>query len=434
MDKNAAENEKAEATKPMAEGERNAPAIKAAAEGVYISSGDTDFSLAIHGVLQADNRSFFGDGGIKGNDGFLLRRARPILSGTLFRDFDFLVVPDFGGNSVTIQDAYLNYKYAPWLQLQAGKSKVPVGLELLQSDPNTLFNERALPTALVPNRDIGFQLRGEIAAGIASYSAGVFNGVGDGRSTVGVDFDDNREVAARLFFQPFKKSDWDALQGFGFGIGASYTSTSDTNSLPSTTGGRSPGYFTDGQQQFFAYNPAAIGGTNPVVVPGGDHWRLAPQAYYYWGPFGLMGEYVVSDQRLKRMVVGSATTEIQNTAWQITGSWLLTGETASYGAVMPIRPFRPQEGRWGALQVIARYACLNVDNAAFPLFANPATSASAAHAWSAGLNWYLNRNIKLGASYSHTEFSGGGGGGTSAPATITRQPENVFFTRLQLAF
>ena len=37
-------------------------------------------------------------------------------------------------------------------------------------------------------------------------------------------------------------------------------------------------------------------------------------------------------------------------------------------------------------------------------------------------------------SFSHTTFNGGGGAGTSAPATVTRKPENVLFTRIQLAF
>ena len=57
-----------------------------------------------------------------------------------------------------------------------------------------------------------------------------------------------------------------------------------------------------------------------------------------------------------------------------------------------------------------------------------------AQAWSVGLHWYLNKNIRLSTSYSRTTFTGGGGAGTTAPATITRQPEQVFFTRLQLAF
>jgi phosphate-selective porin OprO/OprP len=87
---------------------------------------------------------------------------------------------------------------------------------------------------------------------------------------------------------------------------------------------------------------------------------------------------------------------------------------------------------------VARYSELDVDKAAFPLFANPAVSASAAQEWSVGLNWYLNRNIRVNASYAHTTFTGGGAGtgasALSAPGAVTTHPEEVFFTRVQLAF
>ena len=129
-----------------------------------------------------------------------------------------------------------------------------------------------------------------------------------------------------------------------------------------------------------------------------------------------------------------ATAELQHTAWQIQGSWVLTGEDAGYDGVTPRRPFDPRNGHWGALQLVARYSELDVNNAAFPLFSDPDTSASSAHAWSVGLNWYLNRNLRFNASYSHTTFQGGGGAGLVAPATTTRQPEQVLFTRLQLGF
>src|SRR5258706_11676253 len=94
------------------------PVIKAGDTGFSITSGDSNFMAAIHGVLQVDNRSFFNDGGVAGSDTFLLRRARPILQGTLYRDFDFLFVPDFGGSSGQIFDAYMNYRYQPEIQLR----------------------------------------------------------------------------------------------------------------------------------------------------------------------------------------------------------------------------------------------------------------------------------------------------------------------------
>ena len=91
----------------------------------------------------------------------------------------------------------------------------------------------------------------------------------------------------------------------------------------------------------------------------------------------------------------------------------------------------PRSGHWGAFQVVGRYAQLDVDDKAFPTFADPSTSASEADAWAAGLNWYLNRNIRVNASFSRTTF---GGKINPSKATVTRQPENVIFTRVQLAF
>jgi len=398
---------------------KETPKIIVGNSGLSVASGDSNFVFQLHGLIQADNRTFFGDDdnhgkSIQGNDGFLLRRARPIFSGTVYKNFDFIFVPDFGGSSVQIFDAYMNYRYSPWLQVRAGKFKTPVGLEQLQSDQYTFFNERALPTDLVPNRDVGFELLGDVADGRISYAAGVFNGVGDGRNSANSDFEDHREFAGRIFFQPFKTTEIASLQNLGFGLGGSWGNiSSNATGLPSS-------YLTDGQEAFFTY-------TNGVVA-NGEHWHLAPQGYYYYGPFGLLGEYTISGQRVTK---GAASANLQNTAWQIAGSWVLTGEDASYVGVTPKHSFDPRANRWGALQLVARFADLDIDNNAFPVFANPATSASEAKAWAVGLNWYLNRNIRVNTSFSRTTF---GGNINPAQATVTRQPEEVFFSRVQLAF
>src|SRR5882672_79751 len=361
---------------------KDAPKLTLGPDGFGLSSADGAFAVQLKGVLQVDSRTFFQDSGIKGNDGILLRRARPILQGTLFRDFDFLFVPDFGGTgNPQIFDAYINYRYNRAFQLQAGKFKSPIGLEQLQADVDILFNERALPTSLVPNRDLGFELHGDLFGGVASYAAGIFNGVGDARNSSNCDFEDNKAFEGRVFFQPFKKSSAPALQNLGFGVAGSYEIMQGTNvtGLPGTTGGTLAGFTTDGQQQFFAYNPSS----NAVVVADGEHWRLSPQGYYYYGPFGLMGEYVISDQRVSRAVGPSRISRrLENTGWEVTGSWVLTGEDAAYkGGVVPRHPFDPLGGGWGALQLVARYAELNVDSDAFPLFSNPASSARSAASW-----------------------------------------------------
>src|SRR5438034_4931914 len=150
---------------------KEAPKISVGEKGFSFGSSDGNFAINLKGVLQADSRTFFKDGGIKGNDGFLLRRARPVIEGTVFRDFDFVFVPDFGGSTPQIFDAYLNYRYSRGLQVQLGKFKSPVGLEQLQADANLQFNERSMATDLVPNRDLGVQLHGDLFDGTMSYAA-----------------------------------------------------------------------------------------------------------------------------------------------------------------------------------------------------------------------------------------------------------------------
>ncbi|HPQ17605.1 MAG TPA: hypothetical protein PLP04_20430, partial [Bryobacteraceae bacterium] len=71
---------------------------------------------------------------------------------------------------------------------------------------------------------------------------------------------------------------------------------------------------------------------------------------------------------------------------------------------------------------------LNVDPEAFTLgFADPAKSAARARSWGAGVNWYLNRSVKLSLDYENTKFKGGAAGGD-------RESEGAVFSRFQLVF
>jgi len=414
------ERERDEDQEAAASFAKTVPKLTLSQNGFSFSSSDSNFVAQLHGILQVDSRSFFQDGGNNGTDGFLLRRARPIFTGTVFRDFDYNFTPDFGGSTVQIFDAFINYHYNQALQFEAGKFKAPIGLEALQSDRDILFNERSLATDLVPNRDLGVELHGDLLGGAISYAAGLFNGDTDyNGTTVNSPLEDDKAGEGRLFFQPWKNTDVNPLRGLGFGVAGSYLANHpQTNS----TTGLTPGYTTDGQQKFFAYNAG--------VNADGRGWRISPQAYYYYGPLGIQGEYVISDQR-----VASATksADLQNTAWEVTGSWVLTGEDASYNGVTPLHPFDPHIGEWGAWQLVARYEQLDLDDNTFKDgFASSSKSANGANAWSVGLNWYLNRNVRADLSFSHTTFDGFTG--KAAPGVVPAQNENVLFTRLQLAF
>jgi len=380
-------------------------------KGASLKSANGDYEIKLRGLVQGDAR-FFLDGVPTGTyDTFLLRTARPTLEGSLGKLVGFRLTPEFAGDSASIVDAYVDLRFNPAYTLRVGKFTSPVGLERLQSSAALSEIERALPSELAPNRDIGVQLQGEVADSRVSYAVGVFNGAVDGRDAVTTNPDNDFEYAGRLFFEPFK-SDANALSGLGFGIGASVGDKhgSGNNFLPR--------YRTPGQIQFFGYLAS--------VLADGRQTRFSPEGYYYRGGFGLLAEYIVSKQEVR---VGAVREDISNKAWQTTASYVVSGEDSGYrGVLKPSRPFDPGKGNWGAFELVGRYSVLEVDEDAFPLFANPSASASQANSWTVGVNWYLNSNLKLVLNYLHTNFEGG------AAAGADRESEKAVFSRLQVAF
>jgi phosphate-selective porin OprO/OprP len=385
-------------------------------DGFSIKSADGAYVLKLRGYVQLDGRFFSDDEERPGIDTFTLRRVRPIFEGTVFKIFDFRVMPDFGGGTTVLQDAYLEGRFSPYFKVRAGKFKPPVGLERLQSATDLLFVERALPTNLVPNRDLGVQVSGDFGGGVASYALGVFNGVADGGNLADADNNNGKDAAGRLFFQPFAVSGGTFKQ-LGFGIAASTGNHEGTLTAPGL-----PSYRTPAQQSFFSYRAdATAAGT---VLADGRHSRFSPQAYLYTGPFGLLAEYVQSKQEVRR---GAVSRDLEHTSWQAAGSWVIAGGEPSYKGVVTKKVFDPAAHTWGAFELAARWSKLELDDATFPTFANPASAARSAEAWALGFNWYLNKNLRVMLDYEDTKFEGGA-------AIGDREDEKILFSRFQIAF
>jgi phosphate-selective porin OprO/OprP len=386
-------------------------------EGFQIKSADGAFNLRLRGYVQSDAR-FYGDTPTAlSPDTFLLRRVRPQLEGTLFRFVEFRLMPDFGGGTTALQDAYLDLKFAPWLKVRSGKFKGPVSLERLQSALDLSFVERAFPASIAPNRDIGVLVFGDLAREVLNYSVGVTNGVTDG-SSIDLDDRDGKDLVGRVFVTPFRHSKDNRLANLGLGLAATTGTQRGTPLTPNL-----PTLRSAGQQVISRYRLDAAAPENTTFADG-DHWRISPQGYYYTGPFGLLAEWIYSSQEVRRDV---STATLGTTAWQITTSYVLTGESPSYRGVSPRHPFDTRTRAWGALELDARYHQLRLDEDAFPLFANPAAAVREARAWAIGANWYLNRAVKIQAQYENTSYKGGS-------PTGDREADHELLTRFQVGF
>ena len=161
-----------------------------------------------------------------------------------------------------------------------------------------------------------------------------------------------------------------------------------------------------------------------TAFANGDRTRISPQGYFYTGPLGILAEYVVSKNEVTR---AADTLSLDHKAWQTEGSFFLTGEKAGFKSPAPKKPFDLKDGGWGAFELIARYGEIEIDEAAFPNFASPTSSAQKAKAWGVGLNWHFSRAVKVAVNYERTTFVGGA-------TTGDREPENALITRFQTSF
>ncbi|HEX3233518.1 MAG TPA: porin [Gemmatimonadales bacterium] len=390
-------------------------ATASAKDGFSIKSADGKFAVRLKGLVQTDARIFLSDKAAPATTTFFLRRARPILEATVGKYLEFRLQPDFGQGQTVLFDAYSDVKIAPAFAIRVGKFKPAVDLERYQSASDIVFAERALATNLAPNRDIGLQLSGDISTGAFTWQAGIYNGVPDLGNGDG-DVSDAKDVAGRVFLQPFKLG---ALAGLGFGVAGTTGLERGTILAPALASYRTPG-----QQTWFKYRSSLTTPANNIFADG-RRSRVAPQAYFYSGPLGLHGEYIQSWQAVTKLA--GTPLKLKHTAWQTTGSIFLTGEKNSFKSAAPKKPFDPKAGTFGALELAARYSELSIDDATFPTFANPANTPSKAKAWAIGLNWYLAKAIKVVADYEHTTFTGG-------TATGDREDENFVATRVQYSF
>ncbi len=390
------------------------PAVSINDKGLAVKTPKGDFDLKFRGIVQFDQRLYFDDDRLSFNDTHGFRRIRPTIEGSLGSLIGYRLTPEFAGDSATVVDAYVDVRFDPAYTLRVGKVKGPVGLERLQSASAINFAERSYPTELAPNRDIGLQLQGELLGGRLNYTAGLYNGTADGRDAPTTDADNNFEWAGRVFAEPWR-NEANALSGLGFGIAASIGDKegAGNNFLPR--------YRTPGQNVFFNYRS--------TVIANGEHQRWSPQAYYYRNALGLLGEYIVSEQDVGLSNNAAANTTLKHDAWQLTASWVLTGEDASYrGVAKPNSPFGVGAEGWGALELVARYGELDVDDDAFPIYASADSAATRSSAWGIGLNWYLTSNLKFVVNHARARFSGGAAGGGD------REDEKTITSRIQVAF
>ncbi|MEI7036568.1 OprO/OprP family phosphate-selective porin [Fulvimonas yonginensis] len=257
--------------------------------------------------------------------------------------------------------------------LRLGFSKTPVGLEGNTSTGATTFLEAALPTqAVYANRRIGVDwtlARPHYLTQVGYYRGGDLNGDNDGRM-----------VALRAAWVPIDTED----RVLHLGLAAS-------REWPEgSTDGRGvhtpPGVRLRARPEA-AFAPRLVDSGTLAFADSID--RRGVEALWIDGPWSVQGEWLAAT------VERSGEPDYRIHGYYAFASWMLTGESRPYAAgnVKDPKPSHP----FGAVELALRYSQLDLDDA--PVL------GGREHDWTAGINWYVNRYLKLQANYVRARSS-----------------------------
>ena len=381
-------------------------------DGIWFKTDDGSFTAVLNGRVIANYRTIFdrpddipASAGANRTqpDSLFLRQARIDLQGTAAKQFEYRLYLDFptgrqsntgtapSSTTGTIQDAYLGWRPSPDFGVRIGQFKEPFSQEQTTSLRATDFVERSILDRLAPGRDLGILIHGKPFGGVLEYELGAFNG--GGRSVA--DNNDAKEAAGRIRVSPFKNADdGSLLKGLRFGVSGTIGDL-DAASTAATTGDPLDLTSTELNIKFLDAGGAA--------VVDGRRSRIGLEFTWLYEFLGLRAEWA---RRTDTLTTGAGTTNrIPVNAYNVSLTALLTGEKKTLeDRIVPDNPF-DLEGGWGAFELAARWSALRADNDVLSLGASADPNANAVHVISAGVNWYLTRNVRITPDFVYERYN-----------------------------
>jgi phosphate-selective porin len=328
-----------------------------------------------------------------------MRRARIILSGTIYKDFGFHIEPELvsGSQGARLEAAFATYTYAPWAKVKVGQFRDMYSLEMATASQDLDFAERAVVVrALAPDLQMGLMFSGNLKlANVLPvyYGLGIFNGCGrvDQCST---DNDGDKEYTGRFAFSPPMP-----IGNLTIGLNADHRNfdivkgNGANDLVTKPVGGTSPNHrFNPTGPTQVALAGNGVGSTQNGFLINGDRNTGGVDFVFDWYPFIVKGEYHYALQ--KRNKLGAGGKDLDELQMQ-----------GTYGTI----------GYWifgnkrNGLLANTRYEYMRVDDRSGHF--NSATTGTAIEetmelqSGTLGLTWYINPSVWLRGNYIVTDLS-----------------------------
>lgn len=307
-----------------------------------------------------------------------------------------------------IDNLLASYKGFSPFTITVGNFKEPFSLDVLTSNNDNMFMERALPAdAFAPgpsgrNTGAAIGMHGQNWTLAAGIFGGNINDTVDG---------DGVEGAIRATYAPIL----DADQVLHFGASTTYRSLESRRGVS----------FHDSPESFlFDASLVDTGGISGADAVG----RFGLEAAWANGPYRLQGEYIGTK------VYRDQEPDVFFQGGYFEGGWVINGQAAAYvlesdtasevGLFTRVQPERDQRvsyGGIGVFEAVARYSVLDLSDHAI--------EGGVQQDLTVGLNWYPEPYARLMANYIHAWAHP-----TAASISGTDEHADVFQMRMQIAF
>ncbi|MBN2372897.1 hypothetical protein JXL19_03795 [bacterium] len=292
-----------------------------------------------------------------------LRRACIDINGEIDRRWhaEFEVSFEDGTDKAEVNDAFINFTGWEEITITIGKTKEPFCLEELTSSKHISFIERSMAaSAFSPGHSPGLELsgyKGDFTWAIGAFESGKIENRRDTYALTG-----------RLTFTPLN----DNRQVLHTGIAGSLRDL----------GGEE--YQIEERAEVHTAEEIVAG----VSVPADDVHLMCVELAWVYGPFSLQSEYM--NTKIKAV---SRSPDVEYSGYYVQGGYFLTGESRQYkrgvfGRVKPVAGY-------GAVELVSRYSFID---------AGSDNRGVEAGNLALGMNYYINKNVRLMVDYIETEL------------------------------
>lgn len=277
------------------------------------------------------------------------------------------------GATAVLQDAWVEWRKHPFLNVRLGQFKIPCSAEDYDSTRTQEFAERSPMNRLVPGREVGLEIHGRLLEDRLAYLAAFSQGQGylkdKGRGVV--DADDGKEASFLLHAFP--------LENVRLSLGGSIAQVDD---------------LAASNFDLVSYSLSALYLDSTSGTFDGTRRRADAAACAWWGPAALRAEVLYREDELE----DSPEDALETVGWLVSGSALLTGEDKH-----PFKRVSPAHD-WGALELAARYARVDARNAFRAGIAAADGNSQRVSEVTVGLTWRYGKFLRVTLQATHERF------------------------------